>query len=66
MAQHQMPPPSSPRAFPCVQVLDRQPSVGRKIDYLLKTGNLVSSTGLDLMQTSGFTVVADKVGRGGG
>ena len=43
------------------QVVERQPAVGRKVSYLLATGNLVSSTGLDLMQTSGFTVVADKI-----
>jgi DNA-directed RNA polymerase beta subunit len=40
---------------------DRLPSVGRKVYYLLATGTLVSSTGLDLMQASGFTVVADKI-----
>ena len=43
------------------KVLDRQPDVGRKLYYLLATGNLVSSSGLDLMQASGFTVVADKI-----
>jgi hypothetical protein len=30
--------------------------VGRKFEYLLNTGNLVSKTGLDLSQASGFTV----------
>lgn len=29
--------------------------------YLLATGNLVSSTGLDQMQVTGYTVVADKI-----
>ena len=31
------------------------------VEYFLSTGNLVSSTGLDLQQTSGFTVVAEKI-----
>lgn len=41
--------------------LDRQPDIGRKVYYMLATGNLVSTSGLDLMQVSGFTVVADKI-----
>jgi hypothetical protein len=32
------------------RVMARQPEVGRKIYYLLSTGNMISSTGLDLMQ----------------
>ena len=43
------------------QVVDRQPSVGRKVAYLITTGNLVTSSGLDMMQVSGYTVVADKL-----
>lgn len=43
------------------KIVERQASVGRKVSYLLATGNLISSSGLDLMQTSGFTVVADKI-----
>lgn len=35
--------------------------VGRKTDYLLSTGNLVSRSGLGLSQTSGFTIVAEKL-----
>ena len=35
--------------------------IGRQIEYLLSTGNLVSKSGLDLSQTSGFTVVAEKL-----
>ncbi|XP_063964205.1 DNA-directed RNA polymerase I subunit RPA2-like [Lytechinus pictus] len=33
----------------------------RKMEYLIATGNLASKTGLGLMQTSGMTVVADKL-----
>jgi hypothetical protein len=44
-----------------VQLVERQASVGKKLAYFLTTGNLVSQSGLDLMQTSGFTVVADKI-----
>lgn len=43
------------------KILDRQPPVGRRIYQLMATGNLVSSSGLDLMQVSGYTVVADKL-----
>ena len=35
--------------------------IGRQIEYFLSTGNLVSKSGLDLSQTSGFTVVAEKL-----
>lgn len=35
--------------------------IGRQIEYFLSTGNLASRSGLDLSQTSGFTVVAEKL-----
>ena len=35
--------------------------IGRKLQYFLSTGNIVSSSGLDLQQTSGYTVVAEKL-----
>lgn len=35
--------------------------IGSKIGTFLSTGNLISSTGLDLMQVSGFTVVAERL-----
>lgn len=35
--------------------------VGKRITYFLATGNLVSPTGLDLQQTSGFTLIAEKL-----
>lgn len=35
--------------------------IGRKLEYFLATGNLVSNTGLDLQQTSGYTIVAEKL-----
>lgn len=35
--------------------------LGRLMEYFLATGNLNSPTGLDLQQTSGFTVVAEKL-----
>uniref|UniRef100_A0A383WM53 DNA-directed RNA polymerase subunit beta n=1 Tax=Tetradesmus obliquus TaxID=3088 RepID=A0A383WM53_TETOB len=40
---------------------ERLPDIGRKMEYLLNTGNLVSKSGLDLSQVSGFTVVAEKL-----
>lgn len=36
-------------------------NIAGKLDYFLSTGNLVSQTGLDLSQTSGFTIVAEKI-----
>ena len=35
--------------------------LGSRFDYLLATGNLVSQSGLDLQQVSGYTVVAEKI-----
>lgn len=56
-----MSPPPLCALPPHAQTADRQPDVGRKVYYFLATGNLVSSTGLDLMQVSGYTVVAEKL-----
>jgi DNA-directed RNA polymerase I subunit RPA2 len=36
-------------------------NLGQALEYFLATGNLTSPTGLDLQQTSGFTVVAEKI-----
>ncbi|KAK3070016.1 DNA-directed RNA polymerase I subunit RPA2, partial [Teratosphaeriaceae sp. CCFEE 6253] len=36
-------------------------NIGQALDYFLATGNLVSPTGLDLQQISGYTVVAEKI-----
>jgi DNA-directed RNA polymerase I subunit RPA2 len=36
-------------------------NIGQAMDYFLSTGNLVSPTGLDLQQTAGFCVVAEKI-----
>lgn len=35
--------------------------IGQKMSYFLATGNLVSPTGLDLQQTTGYTIVAEKL-----
>lgn len=45
------------------RLLEKQQDVGKKLFYFLATGNLVSESGLQLMQTSGFTVVAEKLNR---
>lgn len=36
-------------------------NIGKKLDYFLATGNLVSQTGLDLQQASGYTIIAEKL-----
>jgi len=38
-----------------------QIDIGHKLNYFLSTGNVVSSSGLDLQQTSGFTIIAEKL-----
>ena len=35
--------------------------IGRRMEYLLATGNLISRSGLGLSQTTGFTIVAEKI-----
>ncbi|PNW80548.1 hypothetical protein CHLRE_07g322176v5 [Chlamydomonas reinhardtii] len=42
-------------------LLKKLGDVGSKFEYLLNTGNLVSRSGLDLSQATGFTVVAEKL-----
>ncbi|KAL8370558.1 hypothetical protein RB595_000774 [Gaeumannomyces hyphopodioides] len=36
-------------------------NIGNSLEYFLSTGNLLSPSGLDLQQTSGFVVVAEKL-----
>lgn len=36
-------------------------NIGQKLQYFISTGNLVSQSGLDLQQMSGYTVVAEKI-----
>ena len=43
------------------KLIDQQTSIGKKMEHFLATGNLISRTNLDLMQTAGFTIVADKL-----
>lgn len=40
---------------------EKMVDVGQKFEYLLNTGNLLSKSGLDLSQATGFTVVAEKL-----
>lgn len=53
--------PSFLKDFP-IKILKRtNENIGGLLEYFLSTGNLVSPTGLDLQQTSGFTIVAEKI-----
>lgn len=36
-------------------------TVGQRMEHFLATGNLVTDTGLDLMQATGFSVIAEKL-----
>ena len=44
-----------------VLVRTNETNVGSALEHFLSTGNLASPTGLDLQQTSGLTVVAEKI-----
>lgn len=44
-----------------VRAIETQTSIGHKIQYLLATGNLKSQSGLDLMQNSGYSIIAEKL-----
>lgn len=45
-----------------MRLMDRYGSnLARKVTTFLSTGNIVSSTGLDLMQVSGYTIVAERL-----
>lgn len=44
------------------KILDRSlGSIGAKIGSFLSTGNLITSTGMDLMQVSGYTIVGERL-----
>lgn len=47
--------------FPTKVLARTNENVGNMLVYFISTGNLVSPTGLDIQQTSGFTVVAEKI-----
>ena len=44
-----------------LQTLSRQVDIAQKMQYFMATGNLISNSGMDLMQATGFTVVAEKL-----
>ncbi len=46
----------------CIKHMDRTAyGTGGRIHTFLSTGNIISSTGLDLMQVSGYTIVAERL-----
>ena len=47
--------------FPSKILRKTNENIGGALEYFLSTGNLISPTGLDLSQTSGFTIVAEKI-----
>lgn len=40
---------------------ERTPNIGHGMNFFLNTGNLKTSSGLDLMQIAGYTIVAEKL-----
>lgn len=53
--------PDFTKVFPTKICGKTTENIGGALEYFLSTGNLVSPTGLDLQQVSGFTVVAEKL-----
>lgn len=53
--------PSFEREFLPNVVRRSTETIGNALEYFLSTGNLISPTGLDISQTSGFCVVAEKI-----
>jgi DNA-directed RNA polymerase I subunit RPA2 len=49
------------KVFPVKLLGSLNENIGGALEYFMSTGNLVSPTGLDLQQVSGFTVVAEKL-----
>lgn len=48
----------------CRKILNRYvATLGSKIGSLIASGNMISSSGLDLQQTTGFTVVAERLNK---
>ncbi|KAM7222141.1 hypothetical protein V8F06_002413 [Rhypophila decipiens] len=47
--------------FPGVILKKANENLGNALEYFLSTGNLISASGLDLQQISGFVVVAEKL-----
>jgi DNA-directed RNA polymerase I subunit RPA2 len=43
------------------RMIESSAAIGKRIENFLATGNLISRTNLDLMQTSGFSIIADKL-----
>lgn len=43
------------------KLIDTQTPIGKRMENFLATGNLVTRSQLDLQQTAGFTIVADKL-----
>ena len=53
--------PKFKRDFPAKILGRTNENIGQALEYFISTGNLITPTGLDLQQTSGFTVVAEKI-----
>jgi DNA-directed RNA polymerase I subunit RPA2 len=53
--------PSFNNEFLAKVVRSSTETIGNALEYFIATGNLISPTGLDLSQTSGFCVVAEKI-----
>lgn len=43
------------------KLIEASGQIGKRLETFLATGNLVSRTNLDLMQTTGFCIIADKL-----
>ncbi|CZR68875.1 DNA-directed RNA polymerase I polypeptide 2 [Phialocephala subalpina] len=59
--EHTFATPEFMKEFPAKLCGRTNENIGGALEYFMSTGNLVSPTGLDLQQVSGFTVVAEKI-----
>jgi DNA-directed RNA polymerase I subunit RPA2 len=43
------------------KMIDSNSQLGKRMEHFLATGNLISQTGLDLMQMGGYSIIAEKL-----
>ena len=43
------------------RLIETSGMIDKRMEYFLATGNLISRTNLDLMQTTGFPIITDKL-----
>lgn len=52
---------ASSRVQKCIEIAAKTANIGPKMEYMLSTGNISNAADLGLSQSSGFTIIAEKV-----